>query len=106
MGKKKIVSEENLGNIHLLAGNDVLGIAVKLLGCDRITVQRQDGHEHLCRIGGKLKRRVWTRVGDIVLVSSWDFQSDTRGDIYWRYRKNETGWLSSKGYLTMNQWSR
>ncbi len=103
MGKKKIVSEEDLGNMHLPAGNDVLGIAVKLLGFDRITVQCQDGHERLCRIRGKLKRRVWIRVGDIVLVSPWDFQSDARGDIYWRYRKNEAGWLRSKGYLTMEQ---
>jgi translation initiation factor 1A len=55
----------------------------------------------VCRVRGKLKRRVWIREGDVVLVSPWDFQSDTRGDIFWRYRKNQTEWLRNKGYLKM-----
>jgi len=81
--------------------NDVLGVATKMLGFDRVMVKCQDGHERLCRVRGKLKRRVWIRDGDIVLVSPWDFQSDTRGDIFWRYRKNQTEQLRLKGYLTM-----
>ncbi len=101
MGKRKVVSEEGMGSVQLPGGTDVLGVAVKLLGFDRILVKCQDGHERLCRIRGKLKRRVWVRLGDIVLVSPWDFQSDIRGDVIWRYRKNETAWLRSKGYLTM-----
>ncbi len=32
MGKRKVISEEGMGNVHLPAGNDVMGIAVKLLG--------------------------------------------------------------------------
>jgi translation initiation factor 1A len=103
LGKRKVISEEGLGNIHLPVANDVMGIAVQLLGYDRIMVKCQDGHERLCRIRGKLKRRVWIRMGDIVLVSPWDFQSDRRGDVIWRYRKNETAWLRSKGYLTMQE---
>ncbi|MBN1245123.1 translation initiation factor IF-1A, partial [Candidatus Bathyarchaeota archaeon] len=55
----------------------------------------------LCRVRGKLKRRVWVREGDVVLVSPWDFQSDTRGDIFWRYRRNQTEWLRGHGYLKM-----
>ena len=103
LGKRKIFSEEDLGRIQVPVANDVLGIAVKLLGSDRVMVKCQDGHERLCRIRGKLKRRVWVRVGDIVLVSPWDFQSDVRGDICGRYRKNQTAWLRSKGYLTMQE---
>ena len=101
MGKRKIISEEELENIVLPAANDVLGLTVKMLGFDRILVKCQDGKERLCRIRGKLKRRVWIRMGDIVLVSPWDFQSDKRGDIFWRYRKNQTDILRQKGYLTM-----
>jgi translation initiation factor 1A len=44
---------------------------------------------------------VWIREGDIVLVSPWDFQADERGDIFWRYRKNQSEWLRNKGYLKM-----
>ena len=101
LGKRKVINEENLENMLFPSKNDVLGVAVKMLGFDRIMVKCQDGKERLCRVRGKLKRRVWIRDGDIVLVSPWDFQSDTRGDIFWRYRKNQTDQLRQKGYLTM-----
>ena len=101
LGKRKVKNESNLHKMVLPSANDVLGIAVKMLGGERILVKCQDGKERLCRIRGKLKRRVWVREGDIVLVSPWDFQSDTRGDIFWRYRKNQSDWLRNKGYLKM-----
>lgn len=101
MGKRKIITEEDFSNMVLPVANDVLGIAVKMLGNDRITVKCQDGHTRLCRIRGKMKRRLWIREGDVVLVSPWDFQSDKRGDIFWRYRRNQVKWLKEKGYLTM-----
>ena len=103
LGKRKVISEGEIENMVLPVANDVLGVAVRLMGYDRILVKCQDGKERLCRIRGKLKRRVWIRVGDIVLVSPWDFQSDNRGDIFWRYRKNQTDWLRSHGYLTMRK---
>jgi len=101
LGKRKVINEESLANMVYPTQNDVLGIAVKMLGFDRIMVKCQDGKERLCRVRGKMKRRVWIRDGDIVLVSPWDFQSDTRGDIFWRYRKNQTEQLRSQGYLKM-----
>jgi len=101
LGKRKVKNEGNLENMLLPSVNDVLGTAVKMLGADRILVKCQDGKERLCRIRGKLKRRVWVREGDIVLVSPWDFQSDKRGDIFWRYRKNQSEWLRDHGYLKM-----
>jgi translation initiation factor 1A len=101
MGKRKVTNEGNLANMLLPTGNDVLGMAVKMLGAERIIVKCQDGKERLCRVRGKLKRRVWVREGDVVLVSPWDFQSDKRGDIFWRYRKNQSDWLINKGYLKM-----
>ena len=101
MGKKKVLSEDELSEMVLPVANDVLGIAVKLLGYDRVLVKCQDGHERLCRIRGKMKRRVWIREGDIVLVSPWDFQSDKRGDIFWRYKRSQAEWLRKKGYVTI-----
>ena len=57
MGKKKIKSEEELKNMMLPVANDVIGIAEKMLGGERVMVKYQDGHERLCRIRGKMKRR-------------------------------------------------
>ena len=99
MGKKKVITEEELSQMVLPGGTDVLGIAVKMLGFDRVLVKCQDGHERVCRIRGKMKRRVWIRIGDIVLVSPWDFQSDSRGDIIWRYRKAQAELLRKRGLL-------
>jgi translation initiation factor 1A len=101
LGKKKVLSEGELSEMVLPVANDVLGVAIKLLGFDRILVKCQDGHERLCRIRGKMKRRVWIREGDVVLVSPWDFQSDKRGDIFWRYKRSQAEWLRKKGYLTI-----
>ena len=101
MGKRIVKNEGNLENMVLPTANDVLGTAAKMLGAERILVKCQDGKERVCRVRGKLKSRVWIREGDVVLVSPWDFQSDTRGDIFWRYRKNQTDWLRSHGYLKL-----
>jgi len=102
LGKKKVISEEEIRDMVLPVANDVLGMAVKLLGFDRVLVKCQDGHERLCRIRGKMKRRVWIRERDVVLVSPWDFQSDKRGDVIWRYTRAQAEWLRKKGYLTVS----
>jgi translation initiation factor 1A len=101
LGKKKVLSEDVLRKLVMPAPGDILGLAVKLLGFDRILVKCQDGHERLCRIRGKMKRRVWIRVGDVVLVSPWDFQSDKRGDIIWRYTNAQAEMLRRKGLLSI-----
>jgi len=101
LGKRKVVSEEEIHDMVLPVANDVLCVAVKLLGFDRIMVKCQDGHERLCRIRGKMKRRVWIREGDVVLVSPWDFQTDSRGDVIWRYTRGQADWLRKNGYLSI-----
>ncbi|MGD0978866.1 MAG: translation initiation factor eIF-1A [Candidatus Bathyarchaeia archaeon] len=101
MGKKKVLSEGELNQLVVPSANDILGVAIKLLGYDRILVKCQDGNERLCRIRGKMKRRVWIREGDVVLVSPWDFQSDKRGDLIWRYTRAQAEMLRKKGYITI-----
>ncbi|MEM0010292.1 MAG: translation initiation factor eIF-1A [Candidatus Bathyarchaeia archaeon] len=102
MGKKKVVSEEEISEeLVLPSENDVLGIVVKMLGYDRVLVKCQDGYERICRIRGKLKRKLWIRVGDVVLVSPWDFQRESRGDVIWRYTKGQVEYLRRNGLLTL-----
>jgi translation initiation factor 1A len=99
LGKKKVISEDNLSNLKLPETTDVFGVATKLLGNDRVFVKCQDGREMICRIRGKMKRRVWIRINDVVLVSPWDFQSDQRGDIIWRYTRGQSDYLRRRGLL-------
>ncbi|HEX9915468.1 MAG TPA: translation initiation factor eIF-1A [Candidatus Bathyarchaeia archaeon] len=101
MGKKKVLSEKDLRVLVYPSENDVIGVVQKLLGFDRVLVKCQDGFTRICRIRGKMKRRVWIREGDIVLVSPWDFQSEERGEIFHRYTANQLDDLRRKGVLTM-----
>jgi translation initiation factor 1A len=101
LGKKKVLSEGAIGELVYPAQGEVLGVVIKLLGFDRILVKCQDGAERLCRIRGKMKRRVWIREGDIVIVSPWEFQSDKRGDVVWRYTHGQADTLRRKGILTL-----
>ena len=99
MGRREVISEEELKPMVLPETTDVIGIAEKLLGFDRVMVKCQDGYTCLCRIRGKMKRKAWIRRGNIVLVSPYDFQFEERDDIIWRYKRNQAGWLREEGYL-------
>jgi translation initiation factor 1A len=101
LGKKKVITEENLDSMVLPATTDVFGVVTKLLGFDRLLVKCQDGHTRTCRIRGKMKRRHWIRIGDIVLVSPWDFQFESRGDVIWRYTRGQVGLLKREGILKL-----
>ncbi len=77
----------------------MLGIIQQFLGYDRARVLCADGKVRLCRIPGRLKKRMWMKVGDIVLVAPWEFQRDERGDIIYRYESGELRELEERGFL-------
>ena len=99
MGKRKVISEAELKELVLPAGGEVLGRVVKLLGSDHILVKCVDGKTRLGRIRGQLKRRIWVRDNDIVLIAPWDFKAEERGDIVWRYTFGQIDWLQANNYL-------
>ena len=70
-----------------------------MLGSDKLRVQCDDGKERIVRIPGKLRKRVWIRVGDIILIQPWKVMIDRRADVIWRYTKTQAKWLEKKGYL-------
>jgi translation initiation factor 1A len=69
-----------------------------MLGGSRITVRSQDGKTRMGRIPGKMKRRVWLRVGDVIIIRPWSIQ-DEKADVVWRYLPPQTDWLRRKGYI-------
>ena len=101
MGKKKVLSEGQLREMVTPGEGQMFGVVLQMLGYDRLLVKCADGYERVCRIRGKMKRRVWIKVGDVVLVAPWDFQFETRGDILWRYTEAQAEILRSKGQLAM-----
>ena len=97
--KKKVSSEETLNNFGMPASDDMLGMAVKLMGFDRVLMECPDGYRHLCRIRGKMKRRVWVGQDDVVLTLPWNFQSDKRSDVIWRCTRAQVDILRKKDIL-------
>jgi translation initiation factor 1A len=70
-----------------------------MLGSDKLRVQCDDGKERIVRIPGKLRKRVWIRVGDLILTQPWKVMTDRRADVIWRYTKTQAKWLERRGYL-------
>ena len=79
----------------------MFAIVESMLGAGHVKVRCEDGKERLARIPGKLRKRVWIREGDVVLVSIWDFQPHARGDIAYRYTRDEVRKLEEKGLLQL-----
>jgi translation initiation factor 1A len=82
---------------HLKQG-EIFGVADQLLGASRIKVMCADGKSRLGRIPGKLKKRMWIREGDLVVIRPWEFQ-DEKADILHRYTKTEASYLSRRGVV-------
>lgn len=77
---------------------EMLGVADQLLGGSRIRVQCADGKARMGRIPGKIKKKMWIREGDLVIVKPWDFQED-KADILYRYTKTQSTYLSRKNLI-------
>jgi len=84
--------------IKIPRGKEVLGVIEQRLGGSRMRVKCLDGKIRICRIPGRLKRKLWIREGDLLLVEPWEFD-DEKGDILFKYQPNHVDWLKKKGYL-------
>ena len=80
---------------------EMFAIAEQLLGGSRIRVICQDGKGRMARIPGKLKRRMWIREGDLLIVRPWDFQDD-KCDVLFRYMKTQSQYMSRRGLIPEN----
>lgn len=94
-----LTEEEEIARIRIPKEGEVLGLVELMLGSDKLRVQCDDSKERIVRIPGKLRKRVWIRVGDIILIQPWKVMTDRRADVIWRYTRTQANWLQKKGYL-------
>jgi translation initiation factor 1A len=90
---------EDLSRVRLPREKEILGILEQRLGASRNKVRCFDGKSRICRIPGKLKRKLWVRENDVVLVEPWEFGGDEKGDIIFKYKPIQVDFLKKKGYL-------
>jgi translation initiation factor 1A len=100
--KKKLAnlqdSEENI-RVRMPKGEEFIGIVEKRLGGSRMHVRSVDGKEYLARVPGRVKKYLWIREGDIVLLQPWELDKD-KADLIYKFRPNEVKQLEKKGLLT------
>lgn len=84
--------------IKIPRNREVLGFIEQRLGGSRMRVRCLDGKTRICRVPGRLKRKLWIREGDLLLVEPWEYDNE-KGDIIFKYQSNQLDWLKRKGYL-------
>ena len=93
--------EVEISRIRVPRGSEVLCVVEMMLGGDKLRVKCNDGNTRICRIPGKLRKRVWIRVGDLVLVEPWTTQPNERADVIFRYTSTQANWLRRKNFIKM-----
>ncbi len=91
--------QEEIKRVKLPRGNQVIGVLEQRLGGGRCKVRCLDGKTRVCRVPGRLKRFLWVREGDLVLVQPWEYGGDEKGDLVFKYRPVQVKWLKQQGYL-------
>jgi len=96
-------TEEDTSRVRLpnIKDAEMFGVADQLLGASRIKVMCEDGVSRMGRIPGKIRKRMWIREGDLLIVSVWDFQPD-KCDIRFRYTKTQASNLSRRNKIPKN----
>ncbi|HDD60460.1 MAG: translation initiation factor eIF-1A [Thermoplasmata archaeon] len=77
---------------------EMFAVVDQALGGARMRVICQDGKVRLGRVKGKYKKRMWIRVGDLLIVQPWEFQ-DEKCDIIYRYTNTQAMNLKRRGFL-------
>ncbi len=91
--------QQEIRRVKLPRGNQTLGILEQRLGGSRMRVRCLDGKNRICRIPGRLKRSLWVREGDVLLIEPWELGGDKKGDVIFKYKPIQANFLRKRGYL-------
>jgi translation initiation factor 1A len=91
--------QQEIIRVRVPRNKEVIGIIDQRVGANRMIVKCLDEKERNCRIPGSLRRTLWIRPGDVVIVKPWEFDGDKRGDIIFKYTPAAIEWLKKKGFM-------
>lgn len=100
-GKKygKQVDETNLRvTLPYKPKGEMFAVAETFQGGSRLQLICEDGERRMGRIPGKLRRRMWVRENDLLIVVPWSFQ-DSKADVKFRYTPTQTSNLKRSGKI-------
>ena len=90
---------EQVIRVPLPKEGQTLGILDQRLGGSRMRVRCLDGKTRVCRVPGRIKKRLWVREGDVLLIEPWELDGDKKGDVLLKYHPNQVSWLRRNGHL-------
>ena len=103
MNKNDKNNEENeqqtITRARLPRGEEIIGVIEQRLGGNKMFVNCLDGKKRNCRVPGRLKRMLWLRPGDVVIIELWELDKN-KGDVIFKYPSNQVAWLRKNGYLS------
>ena len=97
--RERPTMEQEIARIRMPKEGEMFGIATEMLGAGKFRSDCIDGKERLCRIPGRLRKRVWIRVGDLVVIKPWEIEFDKKADVVWRYTRTQASWLKRQGKI-------
>jgi len=97
--QKEQEGEQKVVRVKLPRGKEVLGIVEQRVGGNKMFVACLDGKTRNCRVPGRLRRKLWLRPGDVVIIEPWELDAEKKGDVIFKYRPTQVSWLKNKGYL-------
>ena len=77
---------------------EMFAVAETFQGGSRLQLICEDGKRRMGSIPGKLRRRMWVRENDLLIVVPWSFQ-DSKADVKFRYTPTQTSNLKRKGKI-------
>jgi translation initiation factor 1A len=91
---------EEVGRLPLPRRNrgEIFGVASQLMGAARIRVMCEDNLSRMGRITGKMKKKMWVRAGDLLILRPWGFQ-EGKADILFRYSRTQAIYLARRNLL-------
>lgn len=95
---KPSTPEAPVTRVPLPKANQIIGIIEQRLGGNKMMVACLDGKQRNCRVPGRLKRALWLRPNDVVIIELWELDKE-RGDVILKYKPNQIDWLKKNGFL-------
>jgi len=85
--------------VRLPRGEELIGVIEQRHGGNKMMVACLDGKYRNCRVPGRLKKKLWVKEGDVLLIEPWEFEGDEKGDVIFKYTRNQVDLLKKKGLM-------
>ena len=96
--KKNNLNPNQSSKVRYPKDDEFIGMVEKRLGGNRVRIRKNDGSEILAVIPGRMKKFLWIREENIVLLKPWQIEK-TKCDLIYKFKPNEIRKLEKEGYI-------